>query len=58
MIRNMMMYLNVLVNNKKGQGMVEYGIIIALIAAVSIIVIGTIGQDILAAFTTVEGQLP
>ncbi len=38
--------------------MVEYGIMVALIAVVSIVVITTIGTDLLAAFTTVESKLP
>ena len=34
--------------------MVEYGIMVALIAAVSILVIGFLGVDVLDAFSTAE----
>ena len=44
--------------SEEGATMVEYGIMVALIAVVSIVVITTIGTDLLAAFTDVEQQLP
>ena len=44
--------------SEEGATMVEYGIMVALIAVVSIVVITTIGTDLLAAFTNVEAQLP
>ncbi len=44
--------------SEEGATMVEYGIMVALIAVVSIVVITTIGTDLLAAFTTVETKLP
>lgn len=44
--------------SEEGATMVEYGIMVALIAVVSIVVITTIGTDLLAAFTTVENKLP
>jgi len=44
--------------SEEGATMVEYGIMVALIAVVSIVVITTIGTDLLAAFTNVEQQLP
>jgi pilus assembly protein Flp/PilA len=37
----------------RGATAVEYGLIVALIAAVIIIVVGTVGQDVLSAFNTV-----
>lgn len=39
---------------ERGATMVEYGIIVALIAAVSIAVIGFLGVDVLGAFTVAE----
>lgn len=42
---------------QKGQGMVEYGLIIALIAVVSVVMIGNIGQKLLAAFTTINSKI-
>lgn len=46
------------VQREKGATAVEYGIMVALIAAVIIGVVATIGQDLLTAFNTVEGLLP
>jgi pilus assembly protein Flp/PilA len=40
-----------------GQAMAEYGIILALIAAVVIVTLVTLGTKIEAAFTTIVGQL-
>ena len=40
-----------------GQAMAEYGIILALIAAVVIAVLATLGGKILTAFNTIVGQL-
>lgn len=42
---------------KDGATMVEYGILVALIAAVSILVITTIGTDIQAAFQTIADNI-
>ena len=42
---------------QEGQAMAEYGIILALIAAVVIAVLATLGTKILAAFNTIVGQL-
>ncbi len=42
----------------EGATMVEYGIMVALIAVVSILVIAAIGTDLFGAFTNVETQLP
>jgi pilus assembly protein Flp/PilA len=44
--------------DERGATAVEYGIMVALIAAVIIGVVVTIGQDLLGSFQTVEGQLP
>ena len=41
-----------------GATMVEYGIMVALIAAVCIVIVATLGNQINAAFTTVSGALP
>ena len=45
-------------NGEGGATAVEYGIMVALIAAVIVGIVATIGQDILNAFTTVANQLP
>ena len=44
--------------DKKGVTMLEYGIIAALIAAVCITTITTIGTQIKGTFTTISGDLP
>lgn len=44
--------------DEEGATAVEYGLIVALIAAVIVTIVATLGQQILAAFTTVSGQLP
>jgi pilus assembly protein Flp/PilA len=52
--------LNTLKNilrNDDGATMVEYGIMVALIAAVCIVIIGTLGGQVNTAFTTVSGKL-
>jgi pilus assembly protein Flp/PilA len=43
--------------NEDGATAVEYGIMVALIAAVIIVVVGAIGQKILAAFNLVDAEL-
>jgi pilus assembly protein Flp/PilA len=58
MIRNFMMHVSTMVGNKKGQAMVEYGIIVALISIAAITAIVLIGPQLLAAFTTVTTNLP
>ncbi|MHA7269859.1 Flp family type IVb pilin [Arthrobacter sp. HLT1-20] len=45
-------------DNEKGATAVEYGIMVALIAAVIVVVVGFVGQDVLRAFQTVDGALP
>ena len=41
----------------KGATAVEYGLIVALIAAVIILVVGFLGQDVLGGFNVVEDRL-
>lgn len=43
--------------DEKGQAMAEYGIILALVAAVVIAVLALLGQDILGSFNTIRGEL-
>jgi pilus assembly protein Flp/PilA len=45
-------------DNERGATAVEYGIMVALIAAVIIVVVAAIGQKILAAFNLVDTNLP
>jgi len=44
--------------DEEGATAVEYGLIVALIAAVIVGIVATLGTQIQAAFTTVSGQLP
>ena len=41
-----------------GATMVEYGIMVALIAAICITTIDALGDKVLSAFTTTEGNMP
>ncbi len=45
------------IKNKKGQGMVEYALIIGLIAVVVIGILTTMGTDILQKFTDITNAL-
>ncbi len=45
-------------DEEEGATAVEYGLLVALIAAVIVTIVATLGQDVLAGFTTVEGALP
>lgn len=47
-----------LIADESGATMVEYGIMVALIAAVSILVITTLGSKVSNAFSTVNSQMP
>jgi pilus assembly protein Flp/PilA len=44
--------------DEEGATMVEYGVLVALIAAVSIGVIKTLGVSVFDAFTKVDGAMP
>jgi pilus assembly protein Flp/PilA len=46
-----------LLNDKRGVTALEYGMIAALIAAVIIGVVGSLGQGIKSTFTTINGSL-
>jgi pilus assembly protein Flp/PilA len=45
-------------SSEKGATAVEYGLLVALIAAVIVVVVATLGTQINAAFTTISGKLP
>lgn len=49
--------MNWLKNEESGQGMVEYGLIIALISIVVIVVLGLIGASLNTIFTNVSDEL-
>ena len=51
------MKLRTLVKSEKGQGLVEYALIIALISIVAIAAMGPLGEKIAAAFTAITGKI-
>jgi pilus assembly protein Flp/PilA len=51
-------WINKFVNEEEGATMVEYGIMVALIAAVCVAIVGTLGGKVKTAFTTTEAALP
>lgn len=53
-----MNFIKQFVREEEGATAVEYGIMVALIAAVIVVVVGEVGQKVLEAFTTVRDALP
>ena len=49
--------MNWIANEEEGQGMVEYALILALIAIAAITILPGIGQKILAIFTKADNAL-
>ncbi len=43
--------------NKKGQGMVEYGLILALVSVAAVLTLGSVGDGIVSQFTAVIAAL-
>ena len=56
-IHNLMTKLMNPLANKEGATAVEYGLMVALIAAVIVTIVATIGQQLLTAFTKVSTAL-
>ncbi len=46
------------VRNERGATAVEYGLMVALIAAIIVAIVATLGEQIAAAFQTVVDALP
>jgi pilus assembly protein Flp/PilA len=57
MLKMYVVYLRALLGNKKGQGMVEYGLIISLIAVACIAALLVLGPKIAELFTSVSDTL-
>ena len=53
----MLSTLSTLLHDDAGATMVEYGVMVALIAAVCIAVVGLIGKNINSAFSSVNSQI-
>jgi pilus assembly protein Flp/PilA len=45
-------------SSEKGATAVEYGLLVALIAAVIVVMVGLVGQQVLDAFTTINTNMP
>jgi pilus assembly protein Flp/PilA len=45
------------VREEAGQTLVEYGLIVALLSIAAILILGILGQDIVAVFNTVSTEL-
>lgn len=46
-----------LLKNDKGQGMVEYGLILALVAIAAIAILRTLGSDVSSKFQSISTEL-
>jgi pilus assembly protein Flp/PilA len=57
MLNMCLIYLRNFIAGKKGQGMVEYGLIIGLIAVAVVVVLGTMGGQINTLFQRVSTEL-
>lgn len=57
MLRHMVTYFSAYLGNKKGQAMVEYGVIIALIAVVVIATVALIGTSLNEKFVEIKDAL-
>lgn len=57
MLKNYLTYFKARFGSKKGQGMVEYGLILGLIAVVVIVVLSGIGTNLVSLFTTIKDKL-
>lgn len=53
----MMMALKMLLNDKKGATAIEYGLIAALVSVAVLGILGTLGDNLLATFTSVSNEL-
>lgn len=53
----MLKIITSILQNNKGQGMVEYGLILALVAVVGMAGLILLGPQVLAQFNTVAGAL-
>ena len=57
MVQYLRTVLRAFVTNERGATMVEYGIMVALIAVVAILAVGALGLDVFAAFDTAQQEV-
>ena len=57
MLQMLKTYMDSYRYSEEGATAVEYGIMVALIAAVIVAVVASVGQGVLEGFETVDGQL-
>ena len=57
MLNTCLFYLRNLITSRKGQGMVEYGLILGLVAIAVVVVLGTMGGQIGDLFQRVSNEL-
>lgn len=55
--KKMLKKMKKLIRSESGQGMVEYGLIIALVAVVAIVGLGLLGGGLDGIFTSITGEL-
>jgi pilus assembly protein Flp/PilA len=53
-----MTYLKRFIEDEEGQDLVEYGLLLALVAVMCVAVVGTLGTAIQDSFTSSIGKLP
>lgn len=57
MMRAYLNYLKAVIGDRKGQGMVEYGLIVALVAVVVIVALTLMGTNLTDLFNQVAGKV-
>lgn len=57
-VKRMIEMIKGILRDEEGATAVEYGLMVALIAAVIVLIVKSIGQKVNTAFTTVDTQMP
>ncbi len=52
------MQLKALLNGQKGQGMVEYGLVLSLVSMVAIVMVSVFGSQVYGMMTSITAALP
>ncbi len=56
MLKSLYTYYKPLLNNEEGQGMAEYGLILAVVAVVVVVGIALLGDNLLDFFNNLAGE--